>query len=139
MKRSRALLSIAAIAVVTSAIGSGSAFAAWSATGQGGAAAASTSMPAGNAPAVSASGSSVSLRWAAASFPNGTPVQGYIVNRYDANGSPQTVGAGCSGTVTTTTCTETNVPAGQWTYTDTPVQLTWTGQESPPSNAVTAT
>ena len=139
MRRSRALLSIVAIGFATSAVGSGNAFAAWTATGQGEAAAAATSMPAGNAPAVSVSGSSVSLRWTAASFPDGTPVQGYIVNRYGANGSPQTVGPGCSGTVTSTTCTESNVPAGQWTYTDTPVQLSWTGQESPPSNVVTAT
>ncbi len=62
---------------------------------------------------------------------------GYIVNRYNAStGAPATVGAGCSGVVTTTTCTEVSVAPGTWVYTDTPVQVNWTGGASPDSSAI---
>jgi hypothetical protein len=94
-------------------------------------------MPAGNTPTASATGSDIVVRWPAASFPDGTDVAGYIVQRYDASiGAAATVGANCGGTVTGTTCTEHNVPSGSWTYTDTPVQANWTGAPSPASNPV---
>jgi hypothetical protein len=68
---------------------------------------------------------------------SGAVVAGYTVQRYNAiNGTPASVGAGCSGTVTTTSCTELNVPAGSWVYTETPVQQSWTGTESAPSQPV---
>ncbi len=95
-------------------------------------------MPAGGQPSASASGSSVSVRWPAAIFPDNKTVAGYIIHRFDAaSGTQATVGAGCSGTVTTTTCTELNVHAGRWIYTDTPVQDNWTGTKSPASSPVT--
>lgn len=110
------------------------ALAAWSAQGTGSAAGAATTMPTGSQPAGSANVSSVTVRWPAATMANGALVAGYIVNRYNAvNGAAATVGAGCSGVVTTTTCTEQSVPAGTWVYTDTPVQLSWTGGRSPAS------
>jgi len=72
------------------------------------------------------------------SLSSGAPVAGYIINRYNAlNGAAATVGAGCSGIVTTTTCTELSVPSGSWIYTDTPVQLSWMGTPSPASAAIT--
>jgi hypothetical protein len=115
----------------------GGAAAEWSSSGDGGAAGGALTMPAGNTPSGAVSGSDVSVRWLAATFPDGTAVAGYVVKRYGLNGAPVPVGAGCSGVVTTTTCTEHNVPSGSWTYTDTPVQDSWSGGESPPSSPAT--
>ena len=115
----------------------GGAAAEWSSTGDDDAAGRAFTMPAGNTPSVSVSGSDVSLRWPAATFPDGTAVAGYLVERHGLNGAPVPVSAGCSGVVTTTTCTEHNVPSGSWTYTDTPVQDSWSGGESPPSSPAT--
>ena len=67
----------------------------------------------------------------------GQSVTGYTVKRYNAAGVAQTVGAGCSGTLTTLSCTESSVPAGAWTYTVTPSLDSWLGAESPRSAAVT--
>jgi hypothetical protein len=114
--------------------------AAWSAPGAGAAAAGAATMPNGAAPSGSASGEAVTISWPAASLSNGTPVAGYVIHRYDAlNGGEATVGAGCSGVVTGTSCTEAAVPPGSWIYTDTPVQLSWSGGESPPSSVITVT
>lgn len=113
------------------------AIAAWSASGSGSAAGGALTMPAGNTPTASATGSNITVSWSAATFANGTAVAGYVVQRYDAStGAAATVGASCSGTVTSTTCTEQNVPAGRWTYTDTPVQQSWTGAQSSASSPV---
>ena len=109
------------------------ALAAWSASGSGGGTGAAATMPAGNAPTARVSGSDVVLTWPAATFANGAAVAGYTLLRYDANGDAVPVGGSCAGTVTGTTCTDRAVPAGTWTYTDTPVQVGWTGAASPPS------
>jgi len=112
--------------------------AAWSSGATGTAGAAATTMPTGSAPSASASGNEVTVSWPVASFPDGAAVAGYVINRYNAStGAPATVGSGCSGVITATSCTELSVPAGTWVYTDTPVQLSWTGGESPLSPAVT--
>jgi hypothetical protein len=108
--------------------------AAWSATGPGGAAGAADSMPTGAAPSGSATNSQVTISWTAAKFPNGTAVAGYVIKRYNATTHAlATVGSGCAGVVAATTCTEQSVPPGTWVYTDTPVQLSWTGGTSPDS------
>ena len=131
----RRLTAVPAIAglVLTMA---GRADAAWTGTGGGQAASRAMVMPTGMQPVASVTGSDVSLRWSAALLPGGTPVPGYLVRRYDVNGNAVTVLASCAGTIATTTCTEHNVAAGSWTYTDTPVQDNWTGPASPASTAV---
>lgn len=131
--------SVAGTVVIAAALAApGLALAQWSSPGSGPSAGAAATMPAGNAPAGSATGSSVSVRWTAATFASGSPVGGYVISRFDAvNGSQATVGPGCSGVVTSTTCTELSVPSGTWVYTDTPVQASWTGSASSPSGAVT--
>ena len=53
--------------------------------------------------------------------------------RIGANGEPAAAMADCSGTISTTTCVEHGVPAGTWTYVDTPAQVNWTGAPSPAS------
>jgi hypothetical protein len=112
--------------------------AAWSTTGSGNAAGAAAVMPTGTAPTGTASSTSVTISWSAAQLSSGTAVAGYTINRYNAaTGASATVGAGCSGVVTTTTCTESSVPAGTWVYTDTPVEMSWTGGASPDSATIT--
>lgn len=112
------------------------ALAAWSVAGSGSGTSAATVMPTGTTPTASASGSTVNVAWTTATIPGGTAVAGYLINRYNLNGSAAVVGGTCSGVVTSTSCSET-VPAGTWIYTDTPVQFNWTGTESPTSNSVT--
>jgi hypothetical protein len=124
-----------AAAAVGLALATPPAFAAWNTTGSGSAGGAATVMPAGSAPSISVTGGSVALRWSASGIAGGTPVAGYVIKRYSVNGTPAVVGAGCSGVVTTTTCTETGVASGSWTYTVTPVQDNWSGAESPATPA----
>jgi hypothetical protein len=129
---------LAAAAFPLALLGAESALAAWTSAGSGAAAGAATTMPAGNTPAASGSSSNVTVSWSPAAFPNGAAVGGYIIHRYDAaTGASQVVGAGCGSTVTTTSCTEQNVPDGSWVYTDRPVQQSWTGRESADSNTIT--
>jgi hypothetical protein len=115
-----------------------SAGAAWSGGGSGTGSSLAYTMPDGGQPTVTVSGTSVIVSWPAALFPDNRGVAGYKIARFDAGtGSQAVVGAGCSGTVTTTTCTEVNVTAGTWKYADTPVQGNWTGGQSVESAAVT--
>ena len=131
----RGIVFLAAV-IGLSVAGSG-AWAYWSAgsgTGGNGLALAS-SVGAGQTPTAISSGTTVKVSWAASTLSSGAAVSGYIVKRYNATTSAlQTIGSGCSGTVTVLTCTETSVPSGQWTYTITPVYSTnWSGAESPKS------
>ncbi|HWH11110.1 MAG TPA: chitobiase/beta-hexosaminidase C-terminal domain-containing protein [Solirubrobacteraceae bacterium] len=78
------------------------------------------------------------MSWGASTLSNGQAVAGYLVKRYISGGALQTTLAGCSGTITATTCTESDVPAGVWQYTVTPVIGTnWQGVESLESGGVT--
>jgi len=114
----------------------GAASAAWSGTGTAAAAgqARAATMPAGSAPTISTTGHSITVSWSAGTL-LGQSVTGYTVKRYGAGGVAQTVGSGCSGTITGLSCTEASVPAGTWTYTVTPLLYAWLGTESPASGA----
>ena len=127
---------LAVIAVAGAMCVASPALAAWSTGGSGAATAGSPTMPTGATPTATVDGSQVTVSWPAAMFPNGTPVAGYVVNRFSATGVLQTIGSGCSGVVTTLTCTELSVPAGTWTYTDTPEQSNWRGAASAMSSSV---
>ena len=119
----------------------GAAWAFWSAGsvpgGNGSATASSVNQ--GSTPTATASGRTVTVSWPATTLSNGTAVSGYTIKRYDAATlTTQTVLAGCSGTLTTTTCAETNLPPGQWVYSVTPrIATNWRGPESVKSVAVT--
>lgn len=116
------------------------ALASWSLSGSGTAAALGDVMPSGTQPTASATGTSVLLQWSAASFAGGGTVAAYVVNQFNATtGNSQSVGPGCSGQVTGTSCTETGVPAGTWDYSISTVQHNWTGAAGPLSSAVTVT
>lgn len=135
MRRPRTAVAAAAIGISLTL--PGAALATWAMQGSGPAAAAATTMPAGNTPSAIASGTDVIVTWPTADLANGTAVAGYVIHRRDAGtGALATVAANCAGTITTTTCTEHNVPTGTWTYTDTPVEQNWIGGESPQSSPV---
>jgi hypothetical protein len=125
-------LAVLAVLVAPSAAG-----AAWPSIGAGGQAARAISLPGGSTPSASVSNRSVTVSWSASALPGGAQVAGYQVRRYSAGGTLQSIGSGCSGTVSATSCTETAVPAGTWRYAIVPVQGNWTGAESSRSTSVT--
>jgi len=145
----RASVAVVGALIVIATAGSASAY--WTVTSLpgGSTAAAATTVDAGETPTVVAAGDSVAVSWAASTLADGQAVSGYTVIRYSATNVPQTVGGTCSGLVAGTSCTETGVPAGTWTYTVTPrFAINWTGPESaksvsvvieltPPTNAIT--
>lgn len=132
--------SLSAVTAVVLLLSAGTAWAHWTAGSVpgGSGAAKATSMQAGTAPTASASGSAVTLTWSASSLASGHAVDGYVVTRYDAaTHSAQTTLTGCAGVVAATTCVESGVPDGYWTYTVTPAVGTyWRGTESAFSNVV---
>lgn len=106
---------------------------------QGSGVAGSATVNRGATPAVTAiSGTSAALTWGASTLSNGRPVDGYRVQRYNAStGVAQVVGLGCSGTITTRSCTEAGLTTGAWRYTVTPIlSSNWRGAESTQSGAV---
>jgi len=111
----------------------------WGASGVGTVAGAAATVNAGNEPSGSASGSAVTIGWAPSTLSDGAAVSGYVISRYAvSNGSPATVNPGCSGVISTTTCTELSVPAGSWEYTVTPVLANWRGSASSYSSPIVA-
>jgi hypothetical protein len=118
----------------------GVALATWTAIGNGRAYAKADVAPTGARPTVAVTGRNAAVTWTAARFADGTSVQGYTVQRYDATtGTTASVGAGCAGLITALTCTEAAVTPGTWQYTVTPVHHNWTGSEGSKSlNATVA-
>ena len=124
------------LTVVAAGLSTGTAYASWGGTGSGSGAVKAAQLPTATAPTASTSVHSVTVTWPATTI-GGQNVSGYSVKRYSTGGAAQTVGAGCSGTISGLTCTETSVPSGTWRYTVTPLQGAWTGNESPQSSSVT--
>jgi chitinase len=104
----------------------------WSAPGAGESVATSGSVNAGNPPSSTVNAGTVTLTWAASTLSTGEPVGGYLVKRYDSAGTTeQTIASGsCASQVSGTTCDETSVPSGTWTYSVTPAYNNWRGAES---------
>jgi hypothetical protein len=129
MRRVLVLTSLALVAVT--AVAPGAAWAGWSSSGSGSAWAKAQVMPTGNTPTVGVSNRDVTVSWTANTLSGGAAVSGYSVKRYDASTNTlQTIGAGCSGTISALTCTEASVAPGSWRYTVTPVRQNWVGGES---------
>ncbi len=107
----------------------------------GNGAALATSVNQASSPSAVVTGRSVSVSWSPSTMANGDAVSGYTIQRYDAATlTLQTTGAGCVGTLTTTSCTETRVPAGTWVYSVIPrFAANWRGPESARSTSVTVT
>jgi Bacterial Ig-like domain len=106
--------------------------AAWGGGGNGQAGARATTVDAGGTPSATLSGRTVELTWPAVTLSNGVAVTSYLVRRYDWTGVvEQTIASGtCAVPAATTSCSETDVPAGTWTYSVTPAFGPWRGPES---------
>lgn len=109
--------------------GPGVSWAAWVGVGGGGGYGAAVTMPTGGTPSVSVTGRNVAVSWSQATFPDSTPVNAYVLERYNGIGIAQGVGSSCSGTISGLTCTEAAVPPGVWTYAVTPKHHQWLGIE----------
>jgi hypothetical protein len=128
------LAAVAALALVLC----GAAQAAWATDNSAAGASKARTMPAGNVPTGSVAGRNVTLSWTASTFAGGGAVPGYVVKRFNSvTSAEQSVLANCAGTVSGTSCTENDVPAGTWRYTITPAAGNWRGGESAQSAVVT--
>jgi hypothetical protein len=134
---------VVALAVAAALLlgGAAPAVASWYATqsgpGTGGASAGSVLQAA--TPTVSLSNkNTVAVSWSSSTLSTGAAVSGYYVARYGSSGALATVQNGCAGALTSTSCTETNVPDGTWTYAVTARFNNWTGPQSAKSAAVVA-
>jgi hypothetical protein len=127
-----------AVLVLLTALGAPDASrAAWQSPGTGAQAVKAITLPAGATPSATVSNRSVALSWTATPLPGGGSVSGYTVRRYTSAGVLQTIGSACSGTVVSTSCTESNVPAGSWRYSVEPRLGNWVGAQSTLSAPVT--
>jgi hypothetical protein len=131
--RLRATLVASALALLAALVPA-SASASWKGAASGSASAKARSLGSVAQPTTSIANRNVTVRWTAPG--SGAPVTGYLVRRYDGSGNAQTISAGCSGTIATTSCTETAVPPGTWRYRVTAVNAKWRGSESPASAPV---
>jgi hypothetical protein len=130
----RLALTLAA-ALALSGLGPNVVQAIWQPGGSGSGYSKASALPAGSTPAASSAVRQVTVSWPASN--GAVPVSGYAVKRYAANGELQTVGSGCSGTISGLSCIEQAVPAGEWRYTVSPLNNNWQGTESGKSTAVT--
>jgi hypothetical protein len=130
------------VAIVVCALGAAAPafayFGASSAPGGAGRAVATTVQQANTPTATVGAGRAVTVSWAASTLANGVAVDGYTVARYDSGTDVlQVIGAGCQGTIASTSCTENSVPIGSWTYRVTATKGTnWTGAASAASGTV---
>lgn len=94
-------------------------------------------IPVPSAPVGVAVGNTVTVSWTPITLSGGQPVDGYVVERLDTLGVTATVLSACDGVVTTTTCTESAVPAGTWQYRVRGVRGSWSGAASALSAPIT--
>ena len=113
----------------------GAAEASWATSGSGAGYSRATSIPAGSVPSHTISTyPNVSLNWTALTV--GGAAVSYSVRRYSEAGTLQSIGASCSGSVATNSCTESAVPVGRWQYTTQATKGSWLGAESAKSTTV---
>lgn len=124
-----------ALVVAFASLFAGAAQAAWSGSAGGPATARGDSLGVVEQTSAAADGRSVTVSWTAPG--TGAPPTGYVVERLDESGDPQTVGGGCDGNVAVTACTEYRVPPGTWRYRVTPANANWRGEASPASDPIT--
>ncbi|HVL63810.1 MAG TPA: Ig-like domain-containing protein [Actinomycetota bacterium] len=134
--RRRGIAPLAVAAAVTLILMSPAALAGWSAASGGNAGAGSGAVAAGNAPVATLSGTTVALTWQSSTTTVG-PAPEYTVRRYDTAGLQQPIVSGsCAAPGGATSCSETAVPPGTWTYSITPSLGSWSGAESPRTQIV---
>jgi hypothetical protein len=89
-------------------------------------------MPAGIAPSVAKAGRKAKIEWVGSKIAPGVRMQSYVVTRF-GTGAPVVV---CER-VTATSCTDSQVPGGTWTWRVQPVFETWVGDYSGDSARLT--
>jgi hypothetical protein len=114
------------------------AFAYWTTGGAGNASASvgTLSAPASATAANTPGSGTVSVSWSAVTAPDGGAVTGYYVQRYVGSTPSAACGTTSSSLTTSTSCADTSVPDGTFTYKVTAVFRSWTAQ-SAASNSVT--
>lgn len=131
-RHTRGTAATALLASLLLIIGTGMSVAFWIGTGTGVASAASGTLSAPTGVAASVAGQTVTVAWTAGTKPAGSTLSGYFVTR--TSGATTTPACGSSPTsllpVTPTTCNDTSVPAGTYTYRVTAVLNTWTAQSA---------
>ena len=131
--RLRATLVASALSLLAALLPA-AAIASWKGASSGSGTSEARSMGSVDQPTASNVNGNVTINWAVPGA--GAPVTGYLVRRYDDSGNAQTIGAGCSGTIATTSCTESAVSPGRWRYRVTAVNAKWRGPESAASALV---
>lgn len=94
-------------------------------------------IPVPSAPVAVAVGTTVTVSWTSITLSGGQPVDGYVVERLDTLGTAVAVLPACNVLITSTTCTESAVPAGTWQYRVRGVRGSWSGASSAPSAPIT--
>ncbi len=105
------------------------------ATGVG--SAASQNIPVPSAPVAVAVGSNVTVSWTAITLSGGVPPSGYVVERLDSFGAAVATLPTCDVVSAATSCTESSVPAGTWSYRVRGILGSWSGAPSDPSATIT--
>jgi hypothetical protein len=89
------------------------------------------------APAAAPNGTSVTISFAQSDTSGGIPITNYTVQRYAVGSTTVSHTFTCTGSTSSVSCSDPNVPSGQWQYTDTPTFGTnWEGLESEKSPLV---
>jgi hypothetical protein len=137
-KRVRALVVLTAIIAVF-ATAAGVAFAYWTAPGSGTSAATTGTLnpPTGVTGAQTPGTGSVDVSWSAPA--TGATPSGYYVTRTDAgDNTVAACGTSASTTTASTSCTDTSVPLGSYTYTVVAVFHSWTATSAPSATVTVA-
>ncbi|WP_231745383.1 hypothetical protein [Arthrobacter sp. EpRS71] len=111
----------------------------WGSVSSGFGAAKADALAQGAKPTTSVSGTNVTVGWSASTTAAGRSVTGYSIARYSSatTGTPVQATGTCAATVTALSCVESNVPAGTWYYSVTPMLSLWQGAESTRSAGTT--
>jgi hypothetical protein len=100
----------------------------WTAGGSGDASATAATLNAPTNVSANASGSTVFVSWTGSTLSNGAAVQDYYVTRTNTSTSATSAACGSSPSspVSGTSCSDTSVPSGTYTYEVTAVYYSWT-------------
>ncbi|HTW14296.1 MAG TPA: hypothetical protein VMF51_04145 [Nocardioides sp.] len=123
------------VAVLTLGVGA-VAWAGWSSDAQGAAAARTAQLPAADAPTASGVAGGADVAWTAVRVGE-VPASGYrVLRRHEESGATVPATGACAGVVTATSCRDTAVEPGTWTFAVRAVLGPWTGPASEPSAPV---
>ncbi len=129
------ILRCALVVVLTLGVGA-VAWAGWSSDAQGAAGARTSQVPAPDATTATAVAGGADVVWTAVRVGE-VPASGYrVLRRHEESGTTVPATGACAGVVTATSCRDTAVEPGTWTFAVRAVLGPWTGPASPPSAPV---